>query len=193
MAEGFQNFRGGVDTAPTVIASTLDVHLGVDTSKAFDWPGGELYADLRDHAGRNPSSLLVGDLEIFDKLNYTPFLQAAELWYQQKLFKGRLRIKIGKVDANDEFSVIDNGLPFLSSSTQVSPTIFVFPTIPTRCPVSMFFSCRMNLFMPASAPITPTPPITFWTSLAIRMRSSAARAVHSSSARPERSGVTRRG
>jgi porin len=64
-----------------------------------------------------------------------------ELWYQQKLFGDTLRIKAGKVDANSEFSVIDNGLSFINSSTQVTPTLFVFPTTPDPMPgINLFYT-----------------------------------------------------
>lgn len=139
--EGFKNFRGGLRTSTLVGASTFDLSLGLDTEKLFNWKGGKFYVDLEDHAGRNPSQVLVGDLQVFDKLNSAAYLQVFELWYQQQLFDGKLRLKIGKVDANTEFSVIDNGLPFINSSTQVSPTVFVFPTTPAPMPsVNVFFT-----------------------------------------------------
>ncbi len=139
--EGFDNFRGGLATAPPVLAATTDLNLALDTEKLLGWRGGEFYADLEDHAGRNPTAALVGDLQVFDKQNSSPYLQLFEIWYQQKLWNDELRIKIGKVDANTEFSVIDNGLPFLNSSTQVSPTIFVFPTTPDPMPsANLFFT-----------------------------------------------------
>jgi porin len=139
--EGFSNFQGGIDTAHVVGASTFDLNLALDTEKRFGWHGGELYVDLEDHAFRNPSTALVGDLQVFDKQNSPPYLQIFELWYQQQFFDGKLRFKIGKVDANTEFSLIDNGLPFINSSTQVSPTIFVFPTTPDPMPaVNVFFT-----------------------------------------------------
>jgi porin len=139
--EGFNNFRGGLATAPAVGAATSDLNLALDTDKLLHWRGGEFYADLEDHAGRNPTTALVGDLQVFDKQNSSPYLEIFEIWYQQKLWDDKIRIKIGKVDANTEFSVIDNGLPFLNSSTQVSPTIFVFPTTPDPMPsVNVFFT-----------------------------------------------------
>jgi porin len=139
--EGFKNFCGGLHTVPLVAASTFDLSLTVDTEKLFKLPGGKFYADLEDHAGRNPSKVLVGDLQIFDKQNTIPYLQVFELWYQQQLLDKKLRLKVGKVDANTEFSVIDNGLPFLNSSCQVSPTIFLLPTTPDPMPsVNVFFS-----------------------------------------------------
>jgi porin len=138
--EGFGNAQGGVDTG-FVGASTFDLNLSLDTEKAFDWKGGKFYVDLEDHAGRDPSQDLTGDLQIFDKLNSPPYLQIFELWYEQKLFDDQLRIKLGKVDANTEFAVIDNGLTFLNASTQVSPTITPFPTTPDPMPgANVFFT-----------------------------------------------------
>lgn len=138
--EGFENSRGGVRSG-AVAASTFDLNLTVDTAKAFHLEGGEFYVDLEDHAGRNPSTALAGDLQVFDKLNSDPYLQVFELWCQQELFDGKLRLKLGKIDANTEFSVIDNGLPFLNSSTQVTPTIFMFPTTPDPMPgAALFFT-----------------------------------------------------
>lgn len=138
--EGFNNFQGGLNTG-TVGASTFDLNLALDTEKAFNWKGGEFYVDLEDHTGRNPAAVLTGDIQNFDKLNFTSYLQIFELWYQQELFDGRLRLKLGKIDANTEFSVIDNGLPFLNASTQVTPTITPFPTTPDPMPsADLFFT-----------------------------------------------------
>jgi carbohydrate-selective porin OprB len=144
--EGFKNFHGGIRTTPIVGTSTFDLSLGLDTENLFNWKGGKFYITSEDHAGRNPSQVLVGDLQIFDKLNATSYLQVFEMWYQQQLLNNKLRLKIGKVDANTEFSVIDNGLPFINSSTQVSPTVFLFPTTPDPMPsVNVFFTLRILL------------------------------------------------
>jgi porin len=140
VVEGFENSQGGVSTG-VAAASTFDLNLAVDTEKAFGWKGGEFYGDLEDHAGRNPAADLSGDIQNFDKLNFTPYLQIFEFWYQQQLFNGMLRVKAGKIDANTEFSVIDNGLPFLNASTQVTPTITPFPTTPDPMPsADVFFT-----------------------------------------------------
>jgi porin len=139
--EGFDNFQGGLDTAHAVGATTFDLNVALDLEKLAKIHGGEFYADLEDHAFGNPTTALVGDLQVFDKLNASPYLQIFEAWYQQTLLNGVLRVKVGKVDANSEFCVIDNGLPFLNSSTQVSPTIFVMPTTPDPMPsINAFFT-----------------------------------------------------
>jgi porin len=140
IGQGFRNFEGGIHTGDTA-ASTFDLNVTFDLEKLVGLAGGKFYVDLEDHAGPDPSQNLAGDLQRFTKLNYTPFLQVAEIWYEQKLFGDKLRLKIGKIDANSEFSVIDNGLPFLNSSTQVTPTLIPFPTFPDPMPgVNVFFT-----------------------------------------------------
>lgn len=131
--EGFYNFQGGMNTGD-VGASTFDLNVALDTEKAFNWKGGQLYVDLEDHAGRDPSTDLTGDLQVFDKLNSRPYLQVYELWYQQTLFNQWIHLKVGKWDANDDFSVIDNGLVFINSSDHVTPTLLAFPTTPDPMP-----------------------------------------------------------
>lgn len=132
--EGFKNFHGGLSTSKAVGAPTLDLGLTLDTHKAFNWPGGTFHVDLEYHGGQNPTQVLVGDLQIFDKLNGPRYFQFFELWYQQMLLDDKIRLKIGKIDANTEFSVIDSGLDFLNSSSQVSPTDFLMPTTPDPMP-----------------------------------------------------------
>ncbi|HTW94597.1 MAG TPA: carbohydrate porin [Tepidisphaeraceae bacterium] len=141
LSEGFHNFQGGIDSSHTVGSTTLDLNVTVDMQKLLNWNGGEFYVDLEDHAFRNPTTALVGDLQGFDEQNSAPYLQVFELWYQQQFFDGKLRIKVGKVDANSEFSVIDNGLSFVNGSAQNSPTNFLMPTMPDPMPsVNLFFT-----------------------------------------------------
>lgn len=131
--EGFENASGGIRTGPAW-ASTFDLNVTVDTEKALNWNGGEFYVDLEDHAGRDPSTDLTGDLQVFDKQNARPYFQVYELWFQQALFNEWIHLKAGKWDANDDFSVIDNGLVFINSSDHVTPTLLAFPTTPDPMP-----------------------------------------------------------
>jgi porin len=141
--EGFYNLQGGVSTSHPVGATTFDLDLTFDLAKLANINGGTIFLDLEDHAFRNPSRSLVGDLQDFDFNNTPPYLVFAEAWYQQMLFNDKLRIKIGKIDANGvtEFSVIDNGVSFLNGSAQSSPTIFNMPTTPYQMPgIDAFFT-----------------------------------------------------
>lgn len=138
--EGYDNLAGGIRTGR--VASCLwDLNLNLDLEKTLSIRGGLIYGDLEDRALGNPTRSLVGDLQVFDKNSSDPFLQVFELWYQQILFHHSLRLKLGKVDANSEFSLINNGLDFETSSAHVTPTFFVFPTFPDPMPsLDLFFS-----------------------------------------------------
>ena len=149
--EGYYNFMGGRRIG-SAAASTFDANITVDMDQLLHITGGKFYADLEAHSFQNPTNLLVGDLQVFDKNTANPFLQMFELWYQQKFFHNTLRLKVGKVDANVEFSLIDNGLDFMTSSAHVTPTLFVFPTFPDPMP-------SVNLFF--------TPGKLFYTSIAV--------------------------
>ncbi|MEM7621961.1 MAG: carbohydrate porin, partial [Planctomycetota bacterium] len=62
-----------------------------------------------------------------------------ELWYEQTLLDDRIRLKVGKVDANSEFNFVDVAGDFANSSAGFSPTIFTFPSFPdSATSVSIF-------------------------------------------------------
>ncbi len=143
--EGYNNFEGGIKTG-TAYASTFDANINFDLQKSIGIKNAVIYADLEYHAGDDPSEKLIGDFQVFDKHNSFPFVQMLEFWYQQELFNSKLRLKIGKIDTNSEFSVIDNGLEFINSSTQVTPTFFVFPTFPDPVPSINIFISSGKLF-----------------------------------------------
>lgn len=124
VSDGYANMTGGIRRGTTA-ASTLDLRVSQTVGTS-----GTLYLDLQDHAGPDPSQNLVGDLQRFSNLNSAPFFHFAEIWYQQALPGDTVRFKIGRMDANDDFSVIDNGANFLNSSAQNSPSIVNFPTYP---------------------------------------------------------------
>jgi len=138
--EGYYNLMGGIRVG-SVVASTFDANISIDMQQLLGVSGGKFYADLEAHSFSDPSNVLVGDLQVFDKNNAKAFLQMFEFWYQQMLFNNTLRIKVGKVDANVEFSLINNGLDFMTSSAHVTPTLSVFPTFPDPMPsVNLFFT-----------------------------------------------------
>jgi porin len=146
-AEGFANFMGGIDTQHLLGSTTFDLNVTLDLDKLAHLSNAEIYCDLESHAFRNPTTDLVGDIQVFDNNNNFPYLQFYELWYQQSFFDGVFRVKVGKVDANTEFCVIDYGKSFISSSAQVSPSIFIMPTQPDPAPsVNLFFTPQGGFF-----------------------------------------------
>ena len=59
--------------------------------------------------------------------------QVSEFWYEQKLFEDKLRIKIGKIDATNEFGHASNGEEFLTGVSRDWPSIMGFPTGSRPC------------------------------------------------------------
>ncbi len=56
--------------------------------------------------------------------------QIAELWWEQLLFDDRLRVKVGKVEANSEFAWVEYGGEFMGPAWAISPNVVGIPTYP---------------------------------------------------------------
>jgi porin len=139
IADAFDDFSGGRREGQTG-SSTVTFGLDVDTRDLLDLSGGRLHFSMQDHEGGNPSQTLVGDLQLFNRLSFPPYLEIFELWYQQELFGGKLRVKLAKADGNQDFAAVSNGQLFLNSSAQLEPTLFVLPTTPAPMDgVSVFY------------------------------------------------------
>jgi porin len=140
--DGSKDLLGGLNTQSTAWRQLFDAAVQID-SKLIGLNGGTFYADFQNESGRNGSDLLTGDLQKFDNIDADGRTQLSELWYQQVLFEGAVRIKAGKADANTDFDVIDNGGDFINSSAQNSPTIFPLPSYPdTATCVSLFLTSK---------------------------------------------------
>ncbi len=122
-------FRGGVHQ-DTAYRHWADLNGTFDVEKLVGLPGAtvlfDAYSIWGDFGTRD-----VGDFQYYSNIdNPTDQLQLAELWWQQKLFGGALRLKLGKIDANSEFAFVDAGGDFINSSAGMSPTIFTMVTWP---------------------------------------------------------------
>ena len=137
------NAHGGI-TSGDDFRNLLDLRLSLDTKPLLGLTGGLFSIDFQNQAGGNATERLTGDVQGFDNADADGRTQIAELWYQQLFFEQKLRIKVGKVDSNSEFSVPLNDVSFLNSSYGHSPTILAMPTYP-------------NPAMSINAFIYPTP------------------------------------
>ncbi|MEM1108632.1 MAG: carbohydrate porin [Planctomycetota bacterium] len=121
--------EGGVDDGSDAFRHLTTVGVTLDTQRLFDHPGGTVYADFVTQNGRDGSEE-VGDFQAFSNLDTDDFTTIYEAWYEQELLDGRVRIKLGKMDANNEFAFVENGGEFINSSPGFSPTILAFPSYP---------------------------------------------------------------
>jgi porin len=109
---------------------TVDLTLTLDTAKMSLWDGGTLVVFAENEHGDTGISDVIGSEMLLSNLEAAPFTQISELWYQQSLFAGRLRLKIGKQDANRDFASPRFPGNFIHNSFGVLPTI-PMPSFPT--------------------------------------------------------------
>ena len=120
----------GFNTRTDDFRHLLDARINVDTKALFGLTGGTFSIDFQNQNGRNGSSVLGGDVQGFDNADADGRTQISELWYQQAFLNEKVRVKVGKVDANSEFAFAVDAAPFINSSFGHAPTIVAMPTYP---------------------------------------------------------------
>lgn len=110
----------------------------VDGERALGWEGGTLHGDLQALWGGSLTDI-VGDVQVLDNIDGPSFVGIGELWVEQRLDDDRWRIKIGRMEANDELSAFGLSVSpahdrlrevFVHSSMGYSPTVPLFSTYP---------------------------------------------------------------
>ena len=137
--------------------SSLDLTLQLDGEKIAGWKGATASARLKQHLRQFGE----GDetpVELYSNIDAPNRTTLYELWLEQKIAAGKVRLKAGKFDSNTEFAVVEGAGDFLNSSMGYSPTLLNFPTYPEPKPgVGFFltpvknFELRMGLFQSAGS------------------------------------------
>ncbi len=134
-----KELRGGISTAGVAPRELLEVNATINSDQLLGWHGGKIFASYHDFRGTNASRVLAGDAQVFSNIDDIPGGRLYEFWYEQTWLGGKLRLKAGRVDANSEFDISQNGAEFLNSSMGYSPTIMSFPSYPhPRSSVNFF-------------------------------------------------------
>ncbi len=108
---------------------TFDIDL--DMQQAAGIEGGSMFLQFLSVNAERGGAADTGDIQVYSNLENDRSLSVLyELWYQQLLMDDRVRIKVGKVDANTEFGFVDAAGDFANSSAGFSPTLFTFPSYP---------------------------------------------------------------
>ncbi|MEM9882483.1 MAG: carbohydrate porin [Planctomycetota bacterium] len=129
-------FAGGVDEDAS-LRNLFTLGLELDTAPGLGVEGGTFFVQYLSVTAERGGSGDAGDLQGFSNLENDRSLDVIyELWYEQKLFDERLRIKVGKIDANSEFAAVAPIQAFSAagelthSSAGFVPTILGFPSYP---------------------------------------------------------------
>jgi porin len=107
----------------------IDTRVMLDLAALGGWRGLNASAQYYAKVG-DDGSTWAGNAQGFSNIDAESFRRIAELWIEQSMANGRLRVKVGRVDANAEFAAVDAGADFLNPSMGYSPTILLFPTYP---------------------------------------------------------------
>ncbi|HEX8912784.1 MAG TPA: carbohydrate porin, partial [Humisphaera sp.] len=127
-ADGSLALAGGANPRSGAYRQLFNANVTVDTERLAGLKGGKLYAQFQHQVGRDGSAV-VGDAQGFSNIDADGRTQLSELWYEQSVFDGKLRAKVGKADANVDFGTTPFAGEFLNSSFGISPTLGI-PTYP---------------------------------------------------------------
>jgi porin len=108
----------------------LDAAITLDTHKLGLWDGGTLYALGQNNHGNSGITGAVGSAQPVTNLEAEPYTQLTELFFEQTAAGDRLRIRIGKQDANRDFGTPRFGGNFINNNFGMYPTS-PLPSYPT--------------------------------------------------------------
>lgn len=121
-SELWGNMSGGLKTG-VVYDGLTTASVQLDLDRLVGWTGATFFVDAYQIHGRGPSGNLVGNQQIVSNIEATRGTKLYALWLEQKLFSGRMTIRIGQEGANDQMMITQYGALFLNSS-------FGFPGLP---------------------------------------------------------------
>ncbi len=116
--------------------SLYNLGVALDTEKARMWKGGKFFMLYQRKAGygisgANGDNGAMGDWMGLDGWDWRQINQISEYWYQQTLFNDKIRLKLGRQDANSDFGFLNSGWDFINTAFSVNPTV-PMPTYPDQ-------------------------------------------------------------
>jgi porin len=124
-----KNLRGGLDTGGSATRHLFNANVTLDLERLAGLAGGTVFVNFQNQAGDNGSTL-TRDIQAYSNIDADGRTQVSEFWYEQVLMGEKLRVRVGKIDANSEFAKVESAAAFLQSSMGVSPTITAMPKYP---------------------------------------------------------------
>ncbi len=101
-SEVFANLTGGVRQG-AAYDGVSELGLGIDTRRAFGWPGGTINVSALQIHGRSLSADNLDNLQTVSGIEASPSTRLWELWYQQDFFGDRVDVKLGQQSIDQEF------------------------------------------------------------------------------------------
>ncbi len=121
------NLHGGIEPG-AVYQGALMMLLDLDSKKLLGYEGGTFHASSLWLHGEKPfSDRFVGDLNKVNLLDFKNAFRLWELYYQQRLFDGKLMFKLGELSIDRDF-IVPELYGSLGTVTLLNQT-FLFPTM----------------------------------------------------------------
>lgn len=114
------NFNGGIKKGTTYLG-LVNAKLDFSTERAHWWRGGELFINLANTHGGQPSANLVGDFQGVSNIEAGNLTFLYELWYKQRI--ANVSFTVGLQDLNANFASSANGALFTNSSFGIQSSI----------------------------------------------------------------------
>ncbi|TMQ11814.1 MAG: carbohydrate porin [Deltaproteobacteria bacterium] len=105
----------------TAALGHIDAALTLDSKKLGLWDGGTLYVLVQNNHGTKINDHVGSDQPVTN-LEADPYTQLSELFIEQTALDERLRIRIGKQDANRDFGTPRFGGNFINNNFGMYPT-----------------------------------------------------------------------
>lgn len=138
--------------------------VSLDTEAAKMWKGGKFFALYQRKIGYGLSGEdgAMGDYFGFDGWDMPQVNQISELWYQQKLLNGKIRLKLGKQDSNSDFGYLNSAWDFMNTAFSINPST-PLPSLPytpfgfmAEINPTKWLSIRDGIYSKESAPFNIT-------------------------------------
>lgn len=128
--DAFYASEGFTARGETSLLGHFDLAVTIDIGKLGLWDGGTLYTLVQNNHGDSGITAAVGSAQPVTNLEADPYTQLTELFLEQTLLGERLRIRIGKQDANRDFGTPRFGGNFINNNFGMYPTA-PLPSYPT--------------------------------------------------------------
>lgn len=112
-----------------VYAGLLDLFLALDTEKLGLWPDGRFFFQGQNRHGQDIVKHNTPHLDRLSDITAPPFTQLSEYGIEQSFMDERLRLKLGRQDANSLFCAMRYSFHFVIPSFTLIPTAPI-PTFP---------------------------------------------------------------
>lgn len=113
-----------------VSRNVFDLNATVETEKLLGWKGGTFFVDVASSDSTEGGTFVPGTQWTSTIEIGGDTFQVANIWYQQELFDGALRAKVGKIDPTTEFGFSNASAGFMNLGTLYPMTFLTVPTYP---------------------------------------------------------------